>query len=179
LNNSGALPNTQLYNPAAGATGEWSAPDYTMGTARHSHTATLLRNGKVLLAGGQNVTGELTSAQIYNPATGEWSNTGSLAIGRKNHTATLLPNGKVLVTGGINGFYHLTSAELYDPSTGSWSHTGSLAFGRAYHSASLLRNGRVLVAGGLLYQFVLRSAELYYLARPGLSPGILELLLLQ
>ena len=104
-----------------------------MGNARHSHTATLLRNGKVLVAGGRNATSYLTSAELYDPATGAWSNTGPLTIGRRNHTATLLPNGKVLVTGGINGFYHLTSAELYDPATESWSLTGSLAFGRAYH----------------------------------------------
>jgi len=177
LNLGGTLSNIQLYNLATGA---WSAPDYSMGTARRSHTATLLRNGKVLVAGGQNATGDLTSAQLYSPDTGQWSNTGSLAIGRSNHTATLLPNGKVLVTGGINnGLNYLTGAELYDPSTGSWSLTGSLAFGRSYHTATLLRNGRVVVAGGLLGNSVLSFAELYYLAGANLSPGILELLLLQ
>src|SRR5262245_37169381 len=80
---------------------------------RTRHTATLLRNGKVLIVGGRNTVGdELNSAELYDPATKTWTLTGSLAAGRFNHTATLLPSHKVLVTGGSNGsIYLINSAE--------------------------------------------------------------------
>ena len=91
-----------------------------MSTARDAHTATLLPNGKVLVAGGYNSTsGYLSSAELYDPASGTWTATGSLSTARGYHTATLLPNGKVLVAGGYNSTSgYLSSAELYDPATG-------------------------------------------------------------
>jgi hypothetical protein len=67
----------------------------------------------VLVVGGVDSGGnDLTSAELYDPVTGVWSTTGSLATGRGSHTATLLPNGKVLVSGGYNAG-PLASAELY------------------------------------------------------------------
>ena len=109
-----------LATAAQGADG--FTPTGNLGTARSGHTATLLPNGKVLVAGGGTNT-----AELYNPATGTWSPTGSLGITRSLHTATLLSNGKVLVVGGMQtGNIFLTSAELYDPVTGTWSPTGSL-----------------------------------------------------
>src|SRR5438094_5551517 len=74
----------------------------SLATGRLYHTATLLPNGKVLVAGGTNSnSGEVfASAELYDPATGVWTNTGRMVYGRYRHTATLLTNGKVLVTGG-------------------------------------------------------------------------------
>ena len=128
--------------------------------ARSRHTATLLPNGKVLVAGGNNGPA-LSGAELYDPATGTWTATGSMGTARSRHTATLLPNGKVLVAGGFNeldGF--LSSAELYDPASGTWTATGNLGTGRGFHTATLLPNGKVLVAGGN-NGAVLSSAELY------------------
>ena len=73
-----------------------------MATARYHHTATLLPNGQVLVAGGFNSGIALASAELYDPATGLWTATGSMATAREFHTATLLPNGQVLVAGGFN-----------------------------------------------------------------------------
>jgi Galactose oxidase, central domain len=132
---------------------------------RARHTATLLTNGKVLIAGGASNTNRLNSAELYDPQTGNWTITGSLATARSAHTATLLPNGKVLVTGGLNTDSNrttspLSSTELYDPQTGNWTTTGSLGGGRHSHTATLLPNGKVLVAGGAAY-FPVNGSELY------------------
>jgi N-acetylneuraminic acid mutarotase len=131
-----------------------------LGTARSYHTATLLTNGKVLVAGGADNSGVLSSAELYDPATGTWTATGSLGTVRDSHTATLLTNGKVLVVGGVNNSGSLSSAELYDPASGTWTATGSMGSVRFFHTATLLPNGKVLVAGGLNITS-LSSAELY------------------
>ena len=126
-------------------------------TARDAPTATLLPNGKVLVAGGYNGT-YLASVELYDPTSGTWTATGSLGGVRGFHTATLLANGKVLVAGGQNNTGILASAELYDPASGIWTVTGSLAATREFHTATLLPNGKVLVAGG---SSTSASAELY------------------
>jgi WD40 repeat protein len=115
-----------------------------MTTARTAHTATLLPNGKVLVAAGFAYTDTyLSSAELYDPSTGTWTVTGALSKVRRWHTATLLPNGEVLVAAGFN-----SNAELYDPATGTWTATGALSTNRHYHTATLLPNGKVLVVGG-------------------------------
>jgi len=76
-------------------------PTGSLAARRFAHTATLLGNGKVLVAGGLDQGTLLTSAELYDPTTGTWSSTGTLAAGRAHHTATLLPNGKVLVAGTL------------------------------------------------------------------------------
>jgi N-acetylneuraminic acid mutarotase len=149
-NSNGTLKSAELYNPESGT---WSnTGDLT--TSRAFHTATLLANGKVLIAGGFTCApppascSQLTSAELYDPANGTWSTTGSLNTARDSHTATMLQNGKVLAVGGFLGDGGLSEAELYDPATGIWNITGNLNVGRYVHTATLLQNGKVLVTGG-------------------------------
>ena len=146
----------------AQAPGRWRVAGDLV-TARTDHTATLLPNGQVLVAGeGNNTTGLVASAELYDLATGIWTATGSMATARQQHTATLLPNGQVLVTGGLGAsFGYLTSVELYDPATEMWTATHPFAPGRIYHTATLLRNGRVLVSGGLSQYGTLARAQVY------------------
>ena len=88
-----------VVQPSAGQSGTWTETGDLI-TARWDHTATLLPDGMVLVAGGKNNV-PLASAELYDPASGTWTATGSLvADARQTHTATLLPNGKVLVAGG-------------------------------------------------------------------------------
>jgi len=111
----------------------------SMTTGRYAHTATLLTNGRVLVAGGTDLfNNSLASAEIFDPATGTWSPTGSMTTPRSSHTATLLNDGRVLVISGL-------TAEIYNPATGTWSATGNPT---TSGSATLLNDGRVLVAGG-------------------------------
>jgi hypothetical protein len=123
----------------------WVPTVQPMSVARSGHTATRLVNGGVLIAGGTT-----TSAELYEPMSRTFVQTGSMSVARPGATATLLPDGRVLVAGGCckDPTHNLGSAELYDPTTGTWTLTGSMHFPRSGHTATLLRNGRVLVAGG-------------------------------
>jgi uncharacterized protein (TIGR03437 family) len=138
----------ELYDPQTGSwtlTGELAVP-------RTTPAAVLLPNGKVLLAGGTNNNASVNPtniAELYDPATGQWSGAASMAVARDGTTATLLPNGKVLLAGGYtNGFAVLRSTELYDPVGGAWSSGGEMNRVRSVHTATLLPSGKVLVAGG-------------------------------
>jgi N-acetylneuraminic acid mutarotase len=120
-----------------------------MSTRRDAFTATLLPDGKVLIAGGEASIGQVVAtAELYNPATRSFSPTGSLHTPRSDATATLLPDGKVLVVGGKGAnFANLASAELYNPATGTWAGTTSANAGGYDETSTLLPNGNVLVTG--------------------------------
>jgi Galactose oxidase, central domain len=137
----------ELYDPAT----ERFELTGTMGTTRRLPSATLLAGGKVLVAGGIGGLGRplplLASAELYDPVSGTFAQTGSMAVARFEHTATLLKDGKVLVTGG-NDFPAIASAEVFDPQTGSFTKAGDMTTGRTEHTASLLPSGQVLIAGG-------------------------------
>jgi uncharacterized protein YjdB/N-acetylneuraminic acid mutarotase len=151
-----AISTADLYDPVANT---W-AHAANLSTPRTMHTATLLSNGKVLVAGGDSVgngLGAQASAELYDAVANAWTSTGSLNIARNSHTSTMLPNGTVLITGGYicvnqpGGGCTGTdtmSTEIYDPVTGLWNVAGNLTTARDGHAASLLHSGAVLVEGG-------------------------------
>ena len=152
----GLLSAALMKGPVQLASAETVALGWSYGGSlnapRGSHTATLLPDGKVLVAGGAGKSGILGTAELYDPATGEWNPTGSMNVPRELHTATLLKDGKVLIVGGsADDYTSLNGAELYDPKDERWSVTGSLNTRRGFHTATLLKDGKVLVVGGTEY----------------------------
>ncbi len=165
----GTRASVELYDPATGA---WAtsletdlnlcvpaAPPHPdapcpLAESRGRHTATLLPSGRVLVAGGTGPSGELRTAELYDPATGIWTAAEPLQEGRSDHTATLLPSARVLVTGGCSDrefgvcVDQISSAEYFNPATGSWMAAAGLAEARKRHTATLLRSGEVLIVAG-------------------------------
>ena len=136
--------------------------------ARWNHTATLLSNNTVLIAGGEVVNAvidgnytfaDTNAAELYNPLSGTSSLIAPMQDYRYQHRATLLPNGRVLISGGGGD----ASSEEYDPSSGTWIHFASMNDERLVPVAVLLTNGQVLAAGGYDDNTgqELSSAELY------------------
>ncbi len=133
-----------------------------MNTSRAAHTATLLGNGKVLVAGGfGGDENSLASAEIFDAAKNSFSSANNMSVARAGHSATALPDGKVLIAGGFNGGY-LDSAEIYDAKTGKFTPTGKMTLPRSEHIAVLLNSGKVLLAGGVGTGWTfLADAEIY------------------
>ena len=167
-----SLASAEIYDPATGVwtlTGAMHAPRmWAFDDMSAANFMTVLPNGLVLAAGGLNRCNKsgcdvafLQSAELFDPATGMWTTTGSLAAGRWRHQLVLLSDGRVLVAGGRQGGGILGSAEIYDPATGLFNPAGTLVAARQDYTATLLTNGAVLLALGQGTTGLLRSAELF------------------
>ena len=139
---------------------------------RSGHTATLLPNGKVLIAGGMRRNQDFyKSAELYDPATGKFQRTGEMSIGRVGQVAVLLRTGKVLIAGGWVGHGGTDSAELYDPATGKFTPIAKMTTRRGRPSATLLADGDVLIAGGeVVDNESLASAEIFHIKTLSFQP---------
>ena len=155
-----------LLTAASSTAGLWKgsvAETGTMANPRAAHTATLLGDGRVLVAGGCTEQGcevgeGSATAELYDPASRRFRPAGRMATARAGHTATPLPDGRVLLAGGWSGARQLSTAEVYDPATRRFTAAGSMLRERSGHTATRLRDGRVLLAGG---DGGVRQAEVY------------------
>lgn len=137
------MAGCELFDPV---TRKWS-PTGSMIEARHTHSATLLATGKVLVAGDNG--NLLESSELYDPKTGRWSLTGKLSgVRGADHACLSLPGGKVAVLGGWDGMDAVKEIETYDPNTGKWELAGKMKIPRAQFTATLLTDGRIIVVGG-------------------------------
>ena len=139
----------ETYDTPGGIFNSPQSPPTLMNVPRVFHTATLLQDGKVLVAGGDNrYTTTYDTAEIFDPSTDTFTPTENMVSARSGHTATLLSNGKVLLVGGFDGTNYTQTAELFDPAVGTFTATGSMSTARPGQTATLLSDGRVLIAGG-------------------------------
>src|SRR4030095_9256886 len=116
--------------------------------ARKAHTATTLSDGKILIVGGENQTGQVEDSEVYDPKDGTFLISAKLNIARANHTATKLADGRILIIGGHNHDGLLRSTELFDSQSNRFSPGPSLVRARSGHTATILADGKILIAGG-------------------------------
>jgi len=142
-----SLDSCELFDPGLGG----FSPGPELGTGRFWHRSALLRDGRVLVAGGLNASeGVLSSCELFDPGTNGWTPAAPLNTARVRFTATLLDNGSVLVAGGHDGTKKLpfSSCELYVPGEDVWHVVAPMNRARGYHSGALMRDGRLMVTGG-------------------------------
>jgi N-acetylneuraminic acid mutarotase len=155
------LVETDVFDPASGS---WSYAG-EISTPRDHLAASLLTDGSVLIVGGNDGSGTdtsvLASAEVFDPATGQWSTAGSMSQPRQGHSVVSLKNGAALVAGGDVGEDPFQSVEIYDPSSGTWSKADDMSDARERFAAIVLQDGKVLVVGGGGTSGHLASAELY------------------
>ena len=177
------LASSELWNPA---TGKWAITG-TMATPHGNHTATLLSNGRVLVAGGENYgqgsllqVGTSSAAELYDPASGAWTPVGAMTTPRNYAVAGLFSDGRVLISGGTAGgcCSGLSSAEIFDPATLAWTAVQPLTTGRNAPAASaILSANDVLVSGGspaaqTRIQHAPAPSTTILQLRPGMQPGV-------
>src|SRR6266446_3189050 len=119
----------------------------TLQVARQGHTATLLADGRVVLIGGENASGPVSQAEIFDPAAGSFSAVATSIASRTDHAATLLGDGRVLVTGGRQHDTVLNATEVFDPQTNSFLAGPALQHARTGHSVTVLADGKLLIVG--------------------------------
>ena len=134
-----------------------------LSAARANHTATLLNDGRVLIAGGNGIGGQSQNAEIYDPNSNSWSNGGKLITPRSLHTATPLNDGEVLLCGGVGSSGPLQSCELYHPATNGWTPGPDLLGPHYIHTATLLENGGVLLVAGLAVVLIRALRKVQYI----------------
>ena len=139
------LKSCEIYDEIIG---KWSLAD-SMKTRRSSHSATLLKDGRVLVAGGGISPNSLSSCEIYDPVLNKWSNAAPMNIPRESHSAVLLPSGRVLVVGGLskNNLVPTKSCELYDPVQNRWEVVDSIQNSSATEAAFIINNRELLLIG--------------------------------
>ena len=156
INGTTIQKSAEIYDPVSKT---FSATTSNMATARSAHTASLLTDGTVLIAGG-----DVSSAEIYDPVSKTFSaTTGNMATARYDHTATLLTDGTVLIAGGYNSttMSVTSSTDIYNPTSKTFS-LGIMLTAQTSHTTTLLDNGKVLLTGGLSYGITpISNAELY------------------
>ncbi|HET7435886.1 MAG TPA: kelch repeat-containing protein [Thermoanaerobaculia bacterium] len=152
-----AARGAAIYDPRNGA---FRVVANALSVARSGHTATLLPNGTILVAGGRNNDGVLASAELFDPVSGTSRAAGAMTTARSGQTATLLPNGRVLIAGGRSSSGVLASTETYDPAAQTFTAATPLQVARSGHTATLLPNGEILIAAGETANGITNATEL-------------------
>ena len=130
-----------------------------MNEARANHAASLMADGRVLVTGGSDKSGNgAKSAEIYDPKSGEWTVTSPMKEVRYRHTSTSMADGRVLIAGSISS----EVIEIFDPATELWTSTGSMGAERYNHSATRMFDGSILVVGGWRPTTLAKAGEIEF-----------------